>query len=307
MVSQTFAQESKPVDLTALKHPLKPLLWKIEGKGLAQPSYLFGTIHLTDERVTTLHPLAQKAFEDAAEVYTESDQAGREPTPEKRAARKALFQWGDANPLAERAGKELVERLDVELKFLKTEYDAEALRKNKLWSLAHEIPMLPLTLKDKRPHLDKLLWQRAHEAGKKTFGLEDSIERVRGLDALPLDQQRKMLEISVEMVRDAREKGVHVFQRMLDAYLLGDVATISNFVTEDRFIGREIDPAIGKKLAKIMLHDRNEKMAVVIGKALDRPKSVCCFFAMGSAHCVGEKRVADYLEKAGYKVTRVIP
>jgi uncharacterized protein YbaP (TraB family) len=49
---QVFGQE--------VKHPEKPLLWKIEGKGLEKPSYLFGTIHLGAEAVTTLHRVHDK-------------------------------------------------------------------------------------------------------------------------------------------------------------------------------------------------------------------------------------------------------
>lgn len=45
------------------KHPAKPLLWKVEGKGLTQPSYLFGTIHTSKGPAVTLHPATQKAFD----------------------------------------------------------------------------------------------------------------------------------------------------------------------------------------------------------------------------------------------------
>ena len=38
-----------------VEHPAKPLLWKIEGKDLVQPSYLFGTIHIGSAAVVTLH------------------------------------------------------------------------------------------------------------------------------------------------------------------------------------------------------------------------------------------------------------
>src|SRR5262245_55982060 len=39
----------------------KGLLWKIETSG-AEPSYLFGTMHMTDPRVTSLTPDAEQAF-----------------------------------------------------------------------------------------------------------------------------------------------------------------------------------------------------------------------------------------------------
>jgi uncharacterized protein YbaP (TraB family) len=33
-------------------HPVKPLLWKVDGPGMAEASYLFGTIHLGDKEQT---------------------------------------------------------------------------------------------------------------------------------------------------------------------------------------------------------------------------------------------------------------
>ncbi len=46
------------------------LLWRIEGKD-QPPSYLFGTIHSTDERVTRLSPAVVAAFNAASTVALE--------------------------------------------------------------------------------------------------------------------------------------------------------------------------------------------------------------------------------------------
>ena len=49
----------------------KGLLWKIETEGSA-PSYLFGTMHMTDPRVTALTPKAQQAYDAAGTVVIET-------------------------------------------------------------------------------------------------------------------------------------------------------------------------------------------------------------------------------------------
>src|SRR5690606_16831784 len=49
----------------------KGLLWKLEKPG-EMPSFLFGTMHLTDPRVVTLPPAAQKAFDGADTVIIET-------------------------------------------------------------------------------------------------------------------------------------------------------------------------------------------------------------------------------------------
>lgn len=48
------ARGQAKIDIENLEHPVKPALWKVEGKDLTKPSYLFGTIHIGDPRVTTL-------------------------------------------------------------------------------------------------------------------------------------------------------------------------------------------------------------------------------------------------------------
>src|SRR5262245_1514223 len=48
----------------------KGLLWKIEKNGRA--SFLFGTMHMTDPRVTSLPPAARKAFDAASTLVIET-------------------------------------------------------------------------------------------------------------------------------------------------------------------------------------------------------------------------------------------
>ncbi|RUX90588.1 polysaccharide biosynthesis protein GumN, partial [Mesorhizobium sp. M2A.F.Ca.ET.040.01.1.1] len=52
----------------------KGLLWKLEKPG-EKPSYLFGTMHMTDTRVTTLPAAAQKAYDGAGTVIIETTDA----------------------------------------------------------------------------------------------------------------------------------------------------------------------------------------------------------------------------------------
>ena len=49
----------------------KSLLWKISGKGLKSPSYLFGTIHATCD--ATLDANTLKALDDTKQLFLEID------------------------------------------------------------------------------------------------------------------------------------------------------------------------------------------------------------------------------------------
>ena len=46
-----------------------PLLWKVTSENTA--SYLFGTMHVADPRVTTLAPAVEAAFAASAAIFTE--------------------------------------------------------------------------------------------------------------------------------------------------------------------------------------------------------------------------------------------
>ena len=49
------------------------LLWRISGKGLKKPSYLFGTMHLTDKKVFQLGDSVYKALEQTDGFAAELD------------------------------------------------------------------------------------------------------------------------------------------------------------------------------------------------------------------------------------------
>ncbi len=95
------------------------MLWKIAGKGLKTPSYLFGTIHLADTRITTLHPQAQKAYDQAAAVFTEVDLS----IEAQLGAMKGLMRE-DEKSIQEVIGKDLTAALNTELKAINPELDA---------------------------------------------------------------------------------------------------------------------------------------------------------------------------------------
>ena len=72
------AAESRDLDRV-----IKPALIELDTE---PPSWLFGTIHLPDPRVTRLHPDAARAFEQADAVYTERSE-------ERRVGKECRSRW----------------------------------------------------------------------------------------------------------------------------------------------------------------------------------------------------------------------
>ncbi|MBG7606971.1 MAG: TraB/GumN family protein, partial [Verrucomicrobia bacterium] len=153
-----FAQDAK--------HPEKPLLWKVDGKGLERPSYLFGTIHLGAEEVTTLHPEARKAFESADAVYTEVPMDAA-----SQLAAAPMMMRKDGQALNDALGEEISARLDEELKLINPALDSTAFQPLATWVVGMSLPLLPDQLAGRKA-LDIVLWEEAAAAGKKTGAIE---------------------------------------------------------------------------------------------------------------------------------------
>lgn len=283
------------------EHPDKPLLWKVEGKGLEKPSYLFGTIHLGDKRVTTLHPTALEAFESADAVYTEvpMDTA----TQMKMAP---LVMRKDGKTLDDVIGAELAGRLNEELKIINPALDSTPFQQISTWAVSMTLPMLPDQLAG-RVVLDKKLWDLAGAEKKKTGAIE-TIESQIGIFAeLTEDEQISFLTETMRMLKKDREEGRNSIDELLKAYISGDterlIAEVNRGMEE---LEASENAEMGKKLMQRLFHDRDASMAVTVDGILTEDPRNCHFFAVGAGHLATETSIRNHLEKKGYTVTRVL-
>jgi uncharacterized protein len=282
------------------KHPLKPLLWKVEGKELEKPAYLFGTIHLSKEVVTTLHPAAQKAFDEAGALHVEiaMDAASLQ-------AAVPLIMRKDGKTLADSIGKELSAQVDAELKLVNPALDATPFQPMKTWYLAATLPVLKDQLGGGEP-LDMKLWERAAKAGKKTAGMETIEGQTKGFDELAEADQVILLEETLTLLKKERAEGKDTMKALLAAYVAGEPAKIvEEFDKGLREMAEGEHKELGERLMKRILTDRDKIMADYIMASLKKEPATTHFFAAGAAHFCSEKSIRSHLEAAGYKVTRI--
>ncbi|MFK7908972.1 MAG: TraB/GumN family protein [Akkermansiaceae bacterium] len=294
------AKEEVKANLNEIKHPVKPMLWKIEGNGLKNASYLFGTLHIADPRVTTLHPLAQQAFDASQAVYTEVDFS-----PAKQLAAVKFYLRDGDETLEQLVGKETVMALDAELKAINAALGVKPFKKMKVWMLAFMVPQIESQLGGKLP-LDMQLWQRANKAGKKTAALETFEGQLGQLDKLTAEEQKELLVMTLKLLKISRERKVDPYQTIIDAYLLGDEVAIEKEMSKTSFMGLKMNPETNKKLLSLLLEGRNKGMANTIQETLKSLDAETHFFAAGAAHYIGDMSVNKLLQDAGYTVTRVL-
>ncbi|MDP6183265.1 MAG: TraB/GumN family protein, partial [Gammaproteobacteria bacterium] len=162
------------------------LLWRIESVE-GRVNHLFGTIHISDPRVTDLSPIV-------TEVLMSSDSFGMEVLLDVEAMlqmSKAMY-YGAGQSLDQNLEPGLFERT-VELL---GEYGVslEAARNLKPWAAYTTLSLPPG--KTAMP-LDLLLLRVARQGGKEVFGLESIGEQVAVFDGLAISDQTELLEQAV--------------------------------------------------------------------------------------------------------------
>ena len=283
-----------------IKHPDKPLLWKVEGKALEKPSYLFGTIHIGSEEVTNLHPEARKAFDSADAVYTEVPMDAA-----SQLAAAAMMVRKDGRMLAESLGRALAARLDEELKAINLGLDSAALQSMPTWVVGLILPLLPDQLAGREP-LDKVLWDEARKNGKKTGALETTAGQLGIFAGLAEKEQVLLLSETLRMLGKDRKEGRNSVAQLTAAYVSGDVEAVEAEMERSMGEMKEGDhKELAEKFIKRVLSDRDVTMSASIVEILGKEPGSVHFFAAGVGHFCSKTSIRSHLEKAGYKVTRI--
>ena len=272
----------------------KPFLWKIEGGGTT--SYLFGTIHLPDARVTALHSSVEQAFKDSEYVYTEIPL----DTSDLMTQVNYLMLEGDQT-LVDIIEPELLQRANNLVKDINPILTIDPFLKFKVWALATSLPLLEQQLNNPGVlPLDAQLYQRAGSEGKGTGGIETIQEQLEYFDNLSQDEEIKMLRDTIEFMEATASQDQSLAEEFIQYYLQGDVnafgALMVKYVKEDEF---------SKGFMKKILHDRNIILADRIHAKLKKNPDRRYFFAVGAGHYWGDTGIQKLLKDKGLSVSSI--
>jgi uncharacterized protein YbaP (TraB family) len=273
-------------------------LWKIEKDGV-KPSYLFGTMHMTDPRVIDLTPEARTAFDSVGTVVIESTDILDEKTAAKALlSNPGLTMFTDATTLTSLLSKEDAEKLNKGL----TARGMPLITVNKMrpWLISSMIVLPACEMQRKKggaPFLDIKLAQDAEAAGKKVEGLETIVEQIDAMNAVSMDLHIRSL---VEVVA-LGDKMDDVMETMIALYAEGRTGLIMPFMKGLKAEGLSSisDEAYGD-FEEIMLTARNKVMSARAAKILAEGNA---FIAVGALHLPGEKGLVELFRKEGYVLT----
>ena len=262
------------------------LLWRISGKKLTKPSYLYGTMHLTDKRVFLLGDSLYKALEQTEGFAAELDM--------NRIGTQMVNQF--LKEKEEKAAKEPVKVKDVvsaeiwnlykgdlEVRF---EKKAEKITIDDLDEVEKKLQADLFKKGDMPTFLDAWLFGQARKQGKWVGGIEDMEDQLEH-KALKSDVEEK---IQMALFDDKYYRGG--LESFIKTYTNQQLDSI------DALMYRE---ANGKK--DYIMIKRNMKMA----RRMDSLSAIrSTLFAVGAAHLPGDSGVVALLRSRGYTVTPVL-
>ena len=275
------------------------ILWKIEARDPAiAPSYLFGTMHLTDPRVHDLPQETRALIENADVLSLELAEAA-----DRRTLSLAMLKH--AHYMAMPAGKTLWDVIpDEDEHFIREATNIPPGRLGTFdayqpWVIAAMLSM-PLceTMRQAAGlrSLDEEIGQTAIARGIPVVGVEKVEEQLSVLAGMSMDDQVRFL---VATAKASPQIGDYI-ETMVQLYLRRELGAVLP-------LSRRSDPS-GEMLAimayveRELIEKRNHTMR---DRALPLIDGGNAFIAVGALHLPGDKGLVELLRQSGYKVTPV--
>ena len=270
------------------------LLWKVERAG-RPPSHLFGTVHVTDERVVA-SPAARAALEQSKTLALEV--ADLSPAANSAAMAKAagLVMFTDGRKLDRMVSAEDFEKLKTSL--AQAGLPTEATASFRPW-IAYLILSVPdcerRKVRDGGLVLDMRLAEQAKARKIPVVGLETIEQQLASLAAVPEEQQLDMLRATLRYI----DRSDDLMETMLQLYLRREMGAAWPL---QRVLARKAGVAetTYSGLKKELVDDRNVRMRDAARPLLEEGGA---FIAVGALHLPGDTGLVKLLREAGYTVT----
>ncbi|WP_252192949.1 TraB/GumN family protein [Rhizobium sp. CSW-27] len=273
----------------------RSIFWKIEKPGLA-PSFLLGTMHLTDPRVLAMPQAAMQAKAAAKVIVVESDEIlDPQKAMSKLMTKPQLTMMTDGRTLQSYLTADETRLLEASLK--KRGIPLAAVSRMQPWMLYSFFALSTCEMTRKargEAFLDQKIAEDAVRAGKPVKGLETLEEQLESMAAVPTQLHMKSLMEGL----DRDDQMGDITATTIDLYLAGDIGMIMPLL-------KSVSPdgADGEGYAAFeqrIVTERNHRMAE---RALPILKDGGAFIAVGAMHLVGDEGLVSLLRKAGYTLT----
>lgn len=298
----TEAPQASVPDATAAEGDISPMLWKINGsKG--NTLYLFGTIHVGDERNDTVLTYLQDELNSVDSLAVEFDIDAFEQDYTQQAQMAALLMYTDGTTAKDHIRADLYEKCVDYL----TENNNYTATYDYLiagyWMMLLEQTAIQSSPLSADNAMDSKLIAYAKEQGKEVLDVESPALQFNMIK----DFSDALIEMEMESFFEDTDAVTEQLSDMYKVWLSGDEKTMTEleYGVDDEEYKQMTDEE--KKLYEdyqnAMLIDRNTGMAAKAEEYLQSGKSV--FLAVGAGHMVSDKGLVQLMKDKGYTVERV--
>ena len=279
--------DCRPLEVSAAKQPgplvfSDALLWKVR-KNSIEPSYIFGTIHVSDPEIVDLPRIVSEQL-DSADLFVM--EALPEPEEALRLSQEMYF--ADDRTLRDYISKPLFERTVRVLG--DHQVPPESVMYLKPWA-AFLLMSYPAA---DGLRLDLALLEQARRNDIEVQGLESLTEQSDVFSSLDMDQQVRYLLDTVCNYESVKKD----FETIKQLYRQRNLNKLYLHANRYSLSGEKIY----RHLVKRLLIDRNHVMATRMQDMLNRGNA---FIAIGAMHLPGEEGVLSLLARRGYTITSV--
>lgn len=273
------------------------LLWKIERDG-RPTSYLFGTVHLTDDRVTKLSPAVLSALKEAKAIALEVADLSENATATVIAQLAPLAIYSDGRRLDQMLSPSEYESVKNVVSRSGLPADLAALFKPWIVSMILSVSDCERTkVQQGKRVLDMKIAETGKSLGIPVVGLETIPDQLAALAAVPEKQQLDMLRVSLRFAHRMNDLMETLVQLYLDRRITAALP-LQLAMARQAGVGEGAFAGFQQKL----LTERNAKMISVAEPLLTQGG---VFIAVGALHLPSKNGLVALLRQAGYTVTAV--
>jgi uncharacterized protein YbaP (TraB family) len=263
------------------------VLFRIDAPG-KPPSWVFGTMHSNDARVTRIPSVVREALANSRRlaqeiVLTQAD------LPEFIAA----AQFDDHRRLADFFDADTLAQVRVALG--EALPPPEVFARLKPWAVMMRLAQAPTDIDG--PTLDEILVSDARSRRLAVIGLELPDEQVAAFDTIPVASQVAL----VRWMLANRAKAPAIHERTVEAWLARDLARLAALADAP---GRA-DPAMAPHFAQLTRHIVVNRSAQFAHRLHLPLRGGGVFVAVGAFHLYGPEGLLALIRDQGYRVRRV--
>lgn len=266
--------------------PKQSLFWEVTGNGLEKSSYLYGTMHVGDDRVYQFGDPVKNSFKNADFVALELNM----DSIDQAALISGLLMEGDYT-VKSLLGEEKYAFVD---RFFTDSLGSSLTMMNKMQPMYLASMVSARHLQNENDALDLYFHKEAKKNNIPVVGLEQMGEQINAFKSIPYPEQADMLYDAVKNEYEPSDTtaGTDI---MVSYYVKGDVEGLYEYTIQNS----EFSDSTAAVFNEAFLVKRNQNM---VTRVIPKMKEGSVFMAVGAAHLGGPTGVIELLRKEGYTV-----